>query len=168
MSRNIFRRYEAFLEDGGQHFLCYEIRQVNCREKEPTLKFWTDASFIWDSCYSKGNNNKTILCLGHWSTNKQDKNYVCMHISHVTALVAHLQPLTMETWGFISNSPLSIHSHRKWAHQRLPLHQDMVSHKLHVHSLAFIVPLCTAALSYRKPASAKITWRNEMFKKKKK
>jgi len=99
MSRNIFRRCEAFLEAGGQHFVCHEISQVNCREKEPTLKFQTNAGFICDSCHSKRNNNKTILYLGHWSTNKQDKNKVGMHISHATDLAAHHQPLTMEAWG---------------------------------------------------------------------
>jgi len=72
---------------------------VNCREKEPILKFRNDAGFICDSCHSKENNNKAITYLGHWSTNKQDKNKVCMHISHATDLVAHHQPLTMEAWG---------------------------------------------------------------------
>jgi hypothetical protein len=59
MSRNIFRRYEAFLEAGGQHFLrlCCEIRQGNCREKEPTLKFLIDAGFI---CEKKRATDATV------------------------------------------------------------------------------------------------------------
>jgi len=43
-----------------------------------------------------------------------------MHSSHATDLVAYHQPLTMEAWGQVYL--LSIHSHRKWAHQRLLLH----------------------------------------------
>ena len=94
-----------------------------------------------------------------------------MHISHATVLVTCHQPLTMEAWGQVYLQALSLSLGNTFPQKMSPSEAAVALR----HDLkwtpstwsCFYCPLCTVALSQRKPASAKISWRNELFQKNK-